>query len=204
MLDSGTSGQAGLDLASPSASTRTFLEARKMATRPPDGFWCAPMRHHANPIEEVTITAKATDEYGLTGVTLHYSVNGGPETAVDVSKGVEADGSTTLSLESFQARARRSGQPLRHREGRQPRQRRSPTDMVFSNQTPSSGSPRRVAVAAEVVGRTRHRPRADLAAREIIISDNGRARTPPAAGYRYRQLLSQAQATLEIEPSLSG
>ena len=37
-------------------------------------------------------------------MTLHYSVNGGPENAVDVlpKKGEkEADGSTTLSLEDF-------------------------------------------------------------------------------------------------------
>src|SRR5580658_1056390 len=60
--------------------------------------------YHASPIEEVTLTARATDEYGLSGVTLHYSVNGGPEVAVDVlpQKGrKEADGSTTLSLEGF-------------------------------------------------------------------------------------------------------
>src|SRR5580658_6370875 len=60
--------------------------------------------YHASPIEEVTLTARATDEYGLSGVTLHYSVNGGSEVAVDVlpQKGKkEADGSTTLSLEGF-------------------------------------------------------------------------------------------------------
>lgn len=81
-----------------------FIEARKPA--PPQIALVRPGRgdYHASPIEEVTIAAKASDEYGLHGVTLHYSVNGGPETAVDIlpKKGEkQADGSTTLSLENF-------------------------------------------------------------------------------------------------------
>ena len=32
------------------------------------------------------MAAKATGEYGLKDVTLHYSVNGGPEVAVDLLK----------------------------------------------------------------------------------------------------------------------
>jgi hypothetical protein len=81
-----------------------FIEARK--ANPPMITLVRPGRgdYHASPIEEVTVAAKATDEYGLHGVTLHYSVNGGPETAVDLlpQKGKkEAGGSTTLSLEDF-------------------------------------------------------------------------------------------------------
>ncbi len=81
-----------------------FIEARK--ANPPQISLVRPGRgdYHASPIEEVTVAAKATDEYGLQGVTLHYSVNGGPETAVDLlhQKGAkQSDGSTTLSLESF-------------------------------------------------------------------------------------------------------
>jgi hypothetical protein len=81
-----------------------FIEARK--ANPPQIALVRPGRgdYHASPIEEVTIAAKATDEYGLHAVTLHYSVNGGPETAVDVlpRKGEkQADGSTTLALEGF-------------------------------------------------------------------------------------------------------
>jgi hypothetical protein len=81
-----------------------FIEARK--ANPPQISLVRPGRgdYHASPIEEVTIAAKATDEYGLRGVELHYSVNGGPEKTVDVlgQKGKkEADGSTTLSLEEF-------------------------------------------------------------------------------------------------------
>ena len=81
-----------------------FIEARK--ANPPQISLLRPAHgdYHASPIEEVTLAAKATDEYALQGVTLHYSVNGGPETAVDVlrKKGEkQADGSTTLALENF-------------------------------------------------------------------------------------------------------
>ena len=81
-----------------------YIEARK--ANPPQVAMVRPGRgdYHASPIEEVTVAAKATGEYGLQGVTLHYSVNGGPETTVDVlpHKGAkQADGSTTLSLEEF-------------------------------------------------------------------------------------------------------
>jgi hypothetical protein len=80
-----------------------FIEARKAS--PPQISLARPGHdYHASPIEEVTVAAKATDEYGLHGVTLHYSVNGGPETTVDLLKqngAKQADGSTTLSLETF-------------------------------------------------------------------------------------------------------
>jgi hypothetical protein len=81
-----------------------FIEARK--ANPPQISLVRPGRgdYHASPIEEVTVAAKANDDYGLNGVTLHYSVNGGPETTVDLlhQKGEkQADGVTTLSLEDF-------------------------------------------------------------------------------------------------------
>ncbi|HTS29616.1 MAG TPA: hypothetical protein VMH81_27285 [Bryobacteraceae bacterium] len=81
-----------------------FIEARK--ANPPQIALVRPGRgdYHASPIEEVTVAVKAADEYGLKGVELHYSVNGGPETAVDLlqHKGEkQADGSTTISLEAF-------------------------------------------------------------------------------------------------------
>ena len=81
-----------------------FIEARK--ANPPQISLVRPGRgdYHASPIEEVTVAAKATDEYGLNGVALHYSVNGGPETTVDLLKQKgekQADGSTTISLEDF-------------------------------------------------------------------------------------------------------
>jgi len=81
-----------------------FIEARK--ANPPQIALVRPGRgdYHASPIEEVTVAAKATGDYALNGVALHYSINGGPETTVDLlpRKGEkQADGSTTLSLENF-------------------------------------------------------------------------------------------------------
>jgi hypothetical protein len=81
-----------------------FIEARK--PNPPEIALVRPGRgdYHASPIEEVTVGLKATDEYGLHGLTLHYSVNGAPEKTVELlaKKGAkDSDGSTTLSLEEF-------------------------------------------------------------------------------------------------------
>jgi hypothetical protein len=96
---------AGVDGGQPvRVSEDFFIEARK--PNPPQVSLVRPGRgdYHANPIEEVTVAAKASGDYGLHGVTLHYSVNGGPETVVDLlpQKGKkEASGSTTLSLEDF-------------------------------------------------------------------------------------------------------
>ena len=95
---------AGIEQGQPvRVSEDFFIEARK--ANPPQISLARPGRdYHASPIEEVTVAAKATDEYGLHGLALHYSVNGGPETTVDLlhKKGAkQADGSTTLSLENF-------------------------------------------------------------------------------------------------------
>jgi hypothetical protein len=81
-----------------------FIEARK--ANPPQIAMVRPGRgdYHASPIEEVTVTARATGDYALNGVTLHYSVNGGTETTLDLLKKrgeKQADGSTTISLEDF-------------------------------------------------------------------------------------------------------
>ncbi len=107
---------AGVEAGQPvRVSEDFFVEARK--ANPPQIALVRPGRgdFHASPIDEVTIAAKATDEYGLNGVTLHYSVNGGPDVPVDVLKqkgAKEADGSTTISLEDFQAGARRCDERL--------------------------------------------------------------------------------------------
>jgi hypothetical protein len=96
---------AGVEAGQPvRVSEDFFIEARK--PNPPQIALTRPGRgdYHASPVEEVTVAAAATDDYALQGVTLHYSVNGGPETAVDVlpRKGAkQADGSTTLALEDF-------------------------------------------------------------------------------------------------------
>ena len=96
---------AGIEAGQPvRVSEDFFIEARK--ANPPQVALVRPGRgdYHASPIEEVTITASAQGDYALHGMALHYSVNGGPETTVDLSpkKGEKkADGSTTLPLEDF-------------------------------------------------------------------------------------------------------
>jgi hypothetical protein len=60
--------------------------------------------YRASPIEEVTLGAKAADEFGLSDVHLHYSVNGGADHDVSLLKSPgskSADGTTTLPLEDF-------------------------------------------------------------------------------------------------------
>jgi hypothetical protein len=95
---------AGIDEGQPvRLSEDFFIEARK--AEPPQIALVRPRSdYRALPIEEVTIAAKASDDYGLKDFTVHYSVNGGPENTVDVlqKKGEkQADGSTTLALENF-------------------------------------------------------------------------------------------------------
>src|ERR1700680_3998193 len=97
---------AALDQGQPvRLSNDFFIEARK--AEPPNVIIARPGHdYRANPIEEVTVGVKADDEFGVSEMTLHYSVNGGPEQMVDLlrQKGVkQADGSTTLSLEDFKA-----------------------------------------------------------------------------------------------------
>jgi len=60
--------------------------------------------YRASPIEEVTVGVKAGADFGLTHVSLHYSVNGGAEQTVDLLKqpgAKDTSGSATLSLEDF-------------------------------------------------------------------------------------------------------
>jgi len=95
---------AALDQGQPvRLSNDFFIEARK--AEPPNVIIARPGHdYRASPIEEVTVAVKADDEFGLGEMTLHYSVNGGPEQTVDLlqQKGIkQADGSTVLSLENF-------------------------------------------------------------------------------------------------------
>ena len=60
--------------------------------------------YRASPIEEVTVGVKASGDFALNKVSLHYSVNGGPEKTVEVPSAPGArkvTGATTLSLEDF-------------------------------------------------------------------------------------------------------
>src|SRR6202790_1600916 len=80
-----------------------FIEARK--ADPPAVIIARPGHdYRSSPIEEVTVAVKADDEFGISDMKLHYSVNGGVEQTVDLlkQKGVkQADGETVISLENF-------------------------------------------------------------------------------------------------------
>jgi len=59
---------------------------------------------HVSPIEELPVKVEASDDYGVNGLDLHYSVNGGPEQTVPLMprRGVkQASGKTTLYFENF-------------------------------------------------------------------------------------------------------
>jgi hypothetical protein len=80
-----------------------FIEAQR--DEPPTVHITRPGRDaRVNPIEEVTVNVEGTDDFGLNELSLHYSVNGGPEKTVSMlkSKGQKsASGSTTIALEDF-------------------------------------------------------------------------------------------------------
>jgi len=80
-----------------------FIEASK--ADPPDVVISKPAGdYRASPIEEVTVSVKADDAFGLSDLGLHYAVNGGPEQTVNLLKekgDKTADRSTTIYLEDF-------------------------------------------------------------------------------------------------------
>jgi len=80
-----------------------FIEAQKDSA--PEVKLDRPGRDaRVSPIEEVPVVVQAGDEFGLHELTLHYSVNGGPERTVDLlphGGGKEATGNTLLALEDM-------------------------------------------------------------------------------------------------------
>ena len=80
-----------------------FIEALKEG--PPEIKISRPGRDaKVSPIEEVAFQVEATDDFGLTSMTLMYSVNGGAEQTVSlpVKRGTKsAEGTHVLSLEDF-------------------------------------------------------------------------------------------------------
>jgi len=80
-----------------------FISTSK--ANPPDIAIDRPAQdYRASPIEEVTIGVRAGAEFGLNHVSLHYSVNGGPDQTVNLQTEPGAknfSGKTTLSLEDF-------------------------------------------------------------------------------------------------------
>jgi hypothetical protein len=77
------------------------------AVKPPEVVLVKPERdYRATPIEEVTLGVNAKDPFGLSELTLHYSVNGGPDRQVDLlqagqSGAAQVSGTTLLSLEDL-------------------------------------------------------------------------------------------------------
>jgi hypothetical protein len=80
-----------------------FIEAKKDSA--PSVKIVNPARDpHVSPIEELPVSVEASDDFGLKNVELHYSVNGGPEKTLPLTKGKEekqAESKTTLSFEQF-------------------------------------------------------------------------------------------------------
>jgi hypothetical protein len=95
---------AALDQGQPIRLSEDFFIEASKAT-PPEVVITRPGRdYQASPIEEVTVSVKADDEFGLNDFELHYSVNGSAEQTVNLLKqkgGKTADGSTVIHLEDF-------------------------------------------------------------------------------------------------------
>jgi hypothetical protein len=104
VLKDGAYHIAALDQGQPvRLSEDFFIEASKV--NPPQVVITRPGRdYQASPIEEVTVSVKADDEFGLNEFQLHYSVNGNAEQTVNLlkQKGEKtADGSIVIRLEDF-------------------------------------------------------------------------------------------------------
>ncbi|HTB10261.1 MAG TPA: hypothetical protein VK752_01750 [Bryobacteraceae bacterium] len=84
-----------------------FIEARQ--DQPPTVKIVTPHGDaKVSPIEEVTVTVEAADDFALESMELHYSVNGAPEKTVNLltNKGVkEASGKTLITLEDYKLEA---------------------------------------------------------------------------------------------------
>lgn len=80
-----------------------FIEAKK--DEPPTVKITRPGHDpRVSPIEELPVTLETADDFGVNGLDLHYSVNGGPEQATSLLKtrgSKEAQGKTTLYLENM-------------------------------------------------------------------------------------------------------
>jgi hypothetical protein len=95
---------AATDEGQPVRLSEDYFIATEKATPPEVAISRPGGDYRASPIEEVTVGVKAGDQFGLNGVHLHYSVNGGPDRDVNLLKAPgekSADGSYTLRLEDF-------------------------------------------------------------------------------------------------------
>jgi hypothetical protein len=150
---------------------------RVLSDRPPDVRILRPAGDRdVTPLEEVTIEARAEDDYGIASFDLVYSVRGGPERTVPFDgdrTAVSAAGRQTLHLEdlgvkpgdfvTYYARARDVGRGRRSTEAR--------SDIFFLEVKPFEEEFAAGAVAGDV-GRGRRRGLDDLvsAQKEIIVA----------------------------------
>jgi hypothetical protein len=95
---------AALDQGQPVRLSEDYFIATDKANPPQIAIDRPISDYRASPIEEVTVGVKASDDFGLNKMSLHYSVNGGPEKTLDLLQkpgAKNADGTATLSLEDF-------------------------------------------------------------------------------------------------------
>ncbi|MGA8030087.1 MAG: hypothetical protein WB992_23315 [Bryobacteraceae bacterium] len=82
-----------------------FIEAKK--DEPPSVKILKPGADpHVSPIEELPVTIEASDDFGVEGLELHYSINGAPEQVVPLLKtngARETEATATLYFENFKA-----------------------------------------------------------------------------------------------------
>ena len=113
-----------------------FIEAQK--ANPPEVHITRPGRdYRSSPIEEVTLAASASDQFGLGDFSLHYSVNGGADKVVSLlkQKGLkQADGSDHDCSRGLQVGPGRSGEFLPPRP--KTLHAESHTDMFFIQADP--------------------------------------------------------------------
>ena len=186
-----------------------FIEARK--ANPPQISLARPRGdYHASPIEEVTVDAKAADEYPLKSVELHYSVNGGPETTLDLlgHKGEKkADGSTTLSLENFKLVA---GDLISVYATAKDANAESHTDMLFIQADPFEREFSQSQISGGGGGGRGGDPSQQISQREKEIiaatfKQRGDKQSTAQQAADIAKLLSQSQATLRDQAvTLSG
>ena len=186
-----------------------FIEARK--ANPPQISLVRPHGdYQASIIEEVALAAKATDDYGLKSVELHYSVNGGPETTLDLlrRKGEKhADGSATLSLEAFNLVP---GDLISVYATAKDANAESHTDMLFIQADPFEREFSQSQVGGGGGGGGQADPSEQISQREkeIIAStfkQQGDKRSTAQQAADLAKLLSESQATLRDQAvTLSG
>jgi hypothetical protein len=95
---------AATDESQPVRLSEDYFIATDKATPPEIAIDRPTGDYRASPIEEVTVGVRASDDFGLRDMHLHYSVNGGPDHDLSLLKSSgakNADGSTVLPLEDF-------------------------------------------------------------------------------------------------------